>query len=119
MCICLILECLIVLEVKYYPGCNPCKAQAVGTLVAPQVLANVEGWRTPEVRRSKQPCVEIYILLRHYSEEYSFRLYPCRHADRKANYTPEIFGPKCMECTLEYNQSLNMAQVIIKILSFD
>ena len=31
-----------------------------------------------------------------------FRLYLRRHADKKANSTREIFGPKCMECTLGY-----------------
>ena len=67
------------------PGCIPCKTLAGVTPVAPHVYAVLEGWRTPEVRRSKEPFVETY---------------PRRNADKKVNSTPKIFRPKCMECTL-------------------
>ena len=79
------------------PGCIPCKPHAGGTLVASQEYAKGEGWRTPDVQRSKEPCAEICFLLRPYAKDYSLGYI---HADRKANSTPEIFGPKCMECTL-------------------
>ena len=41
-------------------------------------------------------CVEICILLR---QDLHFRI--SIHADTKANSTQDIFGPKCMECTLD------------------
>ena len=65
--------------------------------VAPQVYANNEGWRTPEAQRWKEPCMEVCIFLRQYAKEYTLG-YLRRYADRKADSTPEIFGPKCMEC---------------------
>ena len=34
------------------------------------------------------------------AENHWFRLYPRHYADRKDNSTPEIFGPKVMECTI-------------------
>ena len=81
------------------PGCIPCKTHAGGTPVAPQVYVNVGGWRTPEVQRSKNRASRcgFFTPVR---QSLWFRVYPRRHADRKANCTPEIFGPKCMECTL-------------------
>ena len=39
--------------------------------VAPWVYAIVESWRTPEVQRSKEPFLEICILLCQYVKEYS------------------------------------------------
>ena len=72
---CPVLECLTLVEClpleisrlgfsheyigTHCPGCIPCKAHAACTLVAPQVHTNVEGWRTPEVQRSKEPCADI------------------------------------------------------------
>ena len=53
------------------PGCIQCKTHAWGTPVAPQVYNKVESWRTPEVQRSKEPCVEICILLRQYAKQYN------------------------------------------------
>ena len=53
------------------PGCIQCKPHAGGTPVASQVYAKVEGWRTPEVQRSKEPCAEICVLLRPYAKDYS------------------------------------------------
>ena len=53
------------------PGCIPCTTHAGGTPVVSQVYANVEGWRTLEVQRSKEPCVEICMLLRQYAKEYT------------------------------------------------
>ena len=44
------------------PGCIPCKPCTGGTPIAPQMYASVEGWRTPEVQRSKEPCADISIL---------------------------------------------------------
>ena len=81
------------------PGCILCKTHAGCTPVAPQVYANVRGWRTPEVQRSEEPCVEKWIFYAS-TPKIVVRIYPRRHADRKANCTREIFGPKCMECTL-------------------
>ena len=40
------------------------------TPVAPQVYANVGGWRTPEVQRSKEPFIELWIFLRQYAKDY-------------------------------------------------
>ena len=53
------------------PGCIPCKTDAGGTPVTPQVYAKVEGRCTPEVQRSKEPCIDICILLRQCAKEYS------------------------------------------------
>ena len=50
-------------------GCIPCKPHAGGTPVASQVYAKVEGWRTPEVQRLKEPCAEICVLLRPYAKD--------------------------------------------------
>ena len=50
--------------------CIPCKPHAGGTPGASQVYAKVEGWRTPEVQTSKEPCVETCILLRLYAKVY-------------------------------------------------
>ena len=50
------------------PGCIPCKAHAGVTQVYPQVYAKVEGWRTPEVQRSKGLYVQICILLRQHAK---------------------------------------------------
>ena len=52
------------------PGCIPCKTHAGVTPVAHHVYATLEGWRTPEVRRSKEPCAEIAVLLHQYAKEY-------------------------------------------------
>ena len=53
------------------PGCIPCKTHAGVTPAAPQVYAKLEGWRTTEMRRLKEPCVEISILLHQYDKDYS------------------------------------------------
>ena len=53
------------------PGCIPCKFHAGVTPLAPELYAKVEGWRTPEVKESKEPCVEICILLLQNAKEYS------------------------------------------------
>ena len=82
------------------PGCILCKAHAGVTPVALHVYAMLAGWRTPEVRRSKELCIEISILLHQHAKEYSLGY---SHADKKANSTPEIYGPKCTECTLADN----------------
>ena len=42
-----------------------------GTPVAPQVHAEVEGWRRPKVQRSKEPSVEMCALVRQYAKEHS------------------------------------------------
>ena len=76
-----------------HSGCIPCKTHAGVAPVALQVYAKVEGWRTPEVQRSKELCLEICILLRQYAKEYSLSYI---QADRKANSAPKIFGPKYM-----------------------
>ena len=47
--------------------------QVHATPVIRQVHANVEGWRTLEVQRSKELSVEILNLLRQYAKEYSLR----------------------------------------------
>ena len=52
-------------------GCIPGKTLTGGTPVIPQVYANIEGWRTPEVQRSKDLCVEVCILLRQYAKDYT------------------------------------------------
>ena len=78
----------------YKPGCIPCKTHAGVTPVAPQVYAKVEGLRTPEVQRSKEPFIEIYILLRQQAKEYSLSNI---QADRTANSTPKYFDPKIYE----------------------
>ena len=52
------------------PECIPCRTHAGSTPVTPLVYSNFEGWRTPEVQRSKGPCVEITILLRQYAKEH-------------------------------------------------
>ena len=83
------------------PGCIPCRTHAGVTPVDPQVYAKVEGWRTPEVQRSKGLYVEICILLRQHAKEYSLGYI---HAATKSNSTPEIFGPKCKNCTLAVPQ---------------
>ena len=67
---------------------------AGGTPVIPHVYANVEGWRTLEVQRSKEQCVEISILLRQYAKEYILGYIYAATPKSKAN-----FGPKCMKCT--------------------
>ena len=54
----------LLVNLRYIPGCIPCKPHARGTPVASQVYAKVEGWRTDEVQRSKEPCAETCFLLR-------------------------------------------------------
>ena len=48
-----------------------CKTHAVAMPAAPHVYAKVEGCHTPEVQRSKEPSVEIYIIIHQYTKEYS------------------------------------------------
>ena len=79
------------------PGCIPCKPHAGGEPVACPECAKCEGWRTPEEQRSKDLCAEIF-LLRLYTKDYSLGYI---HAAGKANSTPEMLWPKCMECTLD------------------
>jgi len=59
-----------------WPEYIPCKTYAGGTPVTPQVYANVEGWRTLEVQRSKEPYVEICTILRENAKEYSLGFCP-------------------------------------------
>ena len=56
-----------------------------------QSYTNVEGWRTPEVQKSKELSIVICIWLALVG----------RHADSKASSTLEVFGPICMGYTLE------------------
>ena len=53
------------------PGCIPCISHSRGTPLVPQVYANVEGWRTPEVQRSEELCVEVCILIGQHAKEYN------------------------------------------------
>ena len=46
----------------HFPGCITCTTHAGGTPVAHQVYTNVKGCRTPEVQRSREPCIETCIL---------------------------------------------------------
>ena len=79
------------------PGCIPCKPHTGCMPVASQEYTKGEGWHTPEVQGSKEPCMEICFFLSPYAKDYSLGYI---HVDRKASSTPEIFWPKCMECTL-------------------
>ena len=55
------------------PGCIPCKPHAGGAPVASQVHVEVEGWRKPEVQRSKEPYAEMCFLLRPYAKAFGVR----------------------------------------------
>ena len=59
------------IKLSMSPGCITCKPHAGGTPVASLVYAKAEGWRAPEVQRSKEPCAEICFLLRLYAKDYS------------------------------------------------
>ena len=85
----------------FQPECIPCRTHAGRTPVTPLVYANFEGWRALEAQRSKGPCVKITILLRQDAKEHRVSYI---HANRRANSTPEIFGPRCMECTLAFQK---------------
>ena len=93
------------------PGCIPCKTHAGGTPVAPQVYSIVGGWRTPEMQTPKEPCFKMWIFYA-VRQRLWFRIYPRRHATMKANCTPEISGPKCMECTLAPTEQCCVQMII-------
>ena len=82
------------------PGCIPCKPHAGDAPAVPQVYANVVrlaySWGA-KIKRTVRRDLHFIMPVR---QRVEFRLYLRHHADRKANSTPEIFGPKCMECIL-------------------
>ena len=51
------------------------------------------------MQKSKELCIKICFLLRQYAKEYSLGYIYTATVTRKLT-TPEIFGPKCMECAL-------------------
>ena len=48
-------------------GCIPYRTHPKSAQVVPQVYANIEGCRTPEVERSKELCADICIVIRLYA----------------------------------------------------
>ena len=69
------------------PKMHSVQSHAGVTPIDPQMYAKVEGWRTPEVQRSKGLHIEICILLRQHAKEYSFGYI---HAVRESNSMPEF-----------------------------
>ena len=88
------------LHIKFFNYSSKLKTHAGSTPVAPQVYTNVEHWHASEMQRSQEPCSKVCILLCQYTKRYSISCFQCCHANKKANSTPEIFGPKGMKCTL-------------------
>ena len=80
-----------------FPGWIPCITHAGVMPVDPQVYTKAEGWLTLEVQRSKELYIKICILLRQHAKENSLGYI---HTNGKSNSMPEIFGSKCMGCTI-------------------